>query len=273
MFVHIRWCVLACLLPTCRSSPATPVFEAKPSACAEPPLQEPVDVELLEEDTKASNEARAVGAAITEDPRNFDLKAGLLASAKSRANKKKAWEGQVQELEAAVAAEEGYARLDFSTPSDGHCLFHALAGGGLLDGIPESLTVEEFRDLAVSSATLEQLQNAALTSGPGGTPISVEAYVSGMRTGLYGDNMVIAVLARELGRSITVITVTRKTTTKKKKKTTTKTTKKTTTMRKKKRTTKRKKKRTKKTRTKRKKKRTKKTRQTTTKKTTNKTTS
>ena len=53
------------------------------------------------------------------------------------------------------------ARLDLDTPKDGHCLFWALACGGLYDGVAESLTITEIRLMALSKATPEQLSIAA----------------------------------------------------------------------------------------------------------------
>ena len=84
-----------------------------------------------------------------------------------------------------------------------HCLFHALEAGGLLDDIPESLTVQELRDLAIASATPERLAIAA--AGAGGVELSVEDYVAGMRGNAYGDNLFIALLAQCFQRDICVV--------------------------------------------------------------------
>ena len=78
-----------------------------------------------------------------------------------------------------------------------------LACGGLPDDIPESCTVQELRDLAVSGATMEQIMAAAAGTGASGVP--VQEYIDGMRAGLYGDNLVIGLLAENFGRDISVI--------------------------------------------------------------------
>ena len=140
---------------------------------------------------------------VGSDTRNFDLRAGLRASAKKHAAERKLRQQQVEQLALAVEQAEPCATLDHDTPGDGHCLFHALAAGGLLDDIPESLTVQELRDLAVSGATMEQLVAAAAGTGASGLP--VQEYIDGMRIGLYGDNLVIGLLAQNFGRDICVI--------------------------------------------------------------------
>ena len=141
-----------------------------------------------------------------ENVASQDLKAALLESAQIEARKKQAWQEQVDLLSQSLASFEQGAQLDCSTPADGHCLFHALAQGGLVEGIPGSLTVEQLRALAISSATPEQLQHAALsTAGTSGAGMTVDEYVKGMLGGLYGDNLVVALLAVEFQRNIVVI--------------------------------------------------------------------
>ena len=143
---------------------------------------------------------------VMENVASQDLKAALLESAQIEARKKQAWQEQVDLLSQSLASFEQGAQLDCSTPADGHCLFHALAQGGLVEGIPGSLTVEQLRALAISSATPEQLQHAALsTAGTAGAGMTVDEYVKGMLGGLYGDNLVVAVLAVEFQRNIVVI--------------------------------------------------------------------
>ena len=147
--------------------------------------------------------SQALDCGWVNDPRSFDLAAALLASATDKAQRRKTWDERVSVLAAKVTALDAAASLDLTTPTDGHCLFHALAAGGLLAGIPESLTIPELRDLAISQATLEQLQTAAASTGE--TGLTVEDYVDGMRKGLFGDNLVIAVLCQELKRNIPVV--------------------------------------------------------------------
>jgi hypothetical protein len=138
-----------------------------------------------------------------QDPRNFDWNAAVAASLKSKGERRLREGQEIQMLAAALEIAEGGARIDKNTPEDGHCLFHALAAGGLLSDIPESLTVDELRTIALHGATMAQLQTAA--AGTGDEGITVEEYVEGMRQGLYGDNLIIGLLAVQFQRTITVI--------------------------------------------------------------------
>ena len=93
----------------------------------------------------ASSEERAVGEARQEallsHPANFNLRAGLIASAKANAAGKKRRRGIVELLDQALAHAKPGALLDYGTSADGSCLFHALAAGGLLDDIPASFVI------------------------------------------------------------------------------------------------------------------------------------
>ena len=168
-------------------------------------------------DTKANNEANAAGDARAEsasalvmaqpslmlDPRMFDWKAAVEANRKSQREKRSRVEQEIARLAAALDAAERGARLDYDTPEDGHCLLHGLAAGGLLSDIPDGLTVNELREIALQGATMQQLQAAAVGTGEEG--LTIERYVEGMRRGLYGDNLIISLLARGFQRGITVI--------------------------------------------------------------------
>ena len=132
-----------------------------------------------------------------------DLKAALLESAEQEAQKKQQWDEEVSLLGIALNGAEEGAVLDQTTPTDGHCLFHALAHGGLLRDIPGSLTIQQLRSLAVTNATAEQLEHAALASDP---PVSVAEYSASMRQGsIFGDNLMIAVLAVCFKTNIVVV--------------------------------------------------------------------
>ena len=85
------------------------------------------------------------GDLVSADPRNFDLRAGLRASAQKIATERKLRQQQVEQLALAVEKAEPCATLDHDTPEDGHCLFHALAARGLLNDILEGLTVSAKR--------------------------------------------------------------------------------------------------------------------------------
>ena len=90
-------------------------------------------------------------------------------------------------------------KVDRRTPRDGHCLFHALALGGLLDDLgPDSLTIRQIRALALSIATEEQLAAAAASD-----KVSVPDYKRRMLSMEYGDNVMFALLARCFVRDVT----------------------------------------------------------------------
>ena len=166
---------------------------------------EPPEIDLLEETdmgagTKENADIASRGGALFEagldyraDPKNYDWKAAIADSLQNRKAKEAKHEQGVQDLANAVNAAEDGAGLDYSTPKDGHCLFHALAAGGLLSDIPESLTIDELRQIALQTATLQQLETAAIGTGEQG--LTIEQYVRGMRRGLYGDNLIISLLA------------------------------------------------------------------------------
>ena len=130
------------------------------------------------------------------------LQAALHESAQREAQRRREWQEQVSALGEALRKREAGAKLDLNTPADGHCLFHALSRGGLLAGVPASLTVAELRGLVMNSASPEQLSTAAAS-----VDMTVEQYSQGMRAGDYGDNLVIAVLASQFCKSISVLAV------------------------------------------------------------------
>ena len=103
------------------------------------------------------------------DPRLYDFAAGLKAS---RAAGKKARQSRAQvekTLQEALSREEEGARLDTTTPRDGHCLFHACVRGGLIqaDSLPIRLTEQELRRMALNTASEEDIQSAADGTGQG----------------------------------------------------------------------------------------------------------
>ena len=98
----------------------------------------------------------------------FDFKAALQASKEAAKKQELEQKARIDSLTQAVSTPEQGASLDFSTPGDDHCLFHALAKGGLLKDIPESLTVQQLRQIALSLATPEQIRIAAATTGDQG---------------------------------------------------------------------------------------------------------
>ena len=111
-------------------------------------------------------------------------------------------------LQEALTGFNDRARLDTTTPADGHCLFHALDRGGLFEEVQfgNALTIPELRRMALQEATMEELTIAAAGCGDAG--VTVEAYVSGMQAADWGDNLMIAKLASLFNRDITVIRAT-----------------------------------------------------------------
>ena len=92
-------------------------------------------------------------------------------------------------------------KIDTTTPKDGNCLFHGLAGGGLLEDMgDEGMTVRQLRGMAMSMATPEQLRNAALEAG-----LDPDEYLKRMRTtSEYAGNLEISLLALVFRKAITV---------------------------------------------------------------------
>ena len=105
-------------------------------------------------------------------------------------------------LQAALTNCDPGALIDGETPRDGHCLIHALKAGGLLNDIPGGLTVSELRRLALSRASAEQLEIAAQSADQ-----SVAVYLTGMKAGQHGDELMLQMLAEAFCRSISVISV------------------------------------------------------------------
>ena len=106
----------------------------------------------------------------------------------------------VDALQVALARLHPTARIDESTPRDGHCLLHALRTGGLLEGIPEGLTVSELRRMALTQATEEQLENAAISTGQ-----TVAKYITKMKASQWGDELMLRMLSSIFARSISII--------------------------------------------------------------------
>ena len=135
----------------------------------------------------------------------FDFMVGVQASlverdktARMRASVEKALQRNLSLLE------EG-ALLDVNTPRDGHCLFHALVKGGLIDttSITCALTVPELRKIALAQASPEDIEVAAAGTGEEG--MEVAEYVSAMGESLWGDHLIISSLAKVFGKDITII--------------------------------------------------------------------
>ena len=84
-------------------------------------------------------------------------------------------------------------------------MLHALRTGGLanLHDCPCSLTIPELRGLALSTATPEQLQMAAAGTGQKG--MAVEEYAKKMAQDAWGDNLMMALLARCFRKAVSVI--------------------------------------------------------------------
>ena len=146
-----------------------------------------------------------VGIVSTESPLLSDFQAAIQASRKTQDQQKQSEKMRVGALSEKLACCEVGATLDFSTPGDDHCLFHALARGGLLKDIKEPLSVKQLRQIALSMATPEQIRIAALSTGDDG--VAPEEYRKHMALSLWGDNLMISLLAKVFG-DISVITST-----------------------------------------------------------------
>ena len=108
-----------------------------------------------------------------------EFEAALKASARARAAELAETAEAERQLNRALQLVEPGAELNRGTPADGHCLFHALRCGGLasIHDIPCDLTIAELRQIALSTATPEELAVAAAGSAGG---VSVDQYVAGM---------------------------------------------------------------------------------------------
>jgi len=119
----------------------------------------------------------------------------------------KAGRSRVAELQAAVSEVDPTAHIDKSTPADGHCLFHACVSGGLFTEADLGFkpTVYDLRRMALSLATPEQIHTAAVGAGNAG--MTDAQYRKSMVQNGWGDNLMIALLARCFRKDITVISV------------------------------------------------------------------
>eukprot|EP00972_Heterocapsa_arctica_P083542 12309592-Heterocapsa_arctica.AAC.1 len=109
------------------------------------------------------------------------------------------------ELQGVLSHHELGATLDTTTPADGHCLFHALLRGGLVGqvGSLSQPTVWDLRRAAVEMASLDELEIAGASTDEG---LSVDEYREGMLSGdLWGDNLMIYLLARRFSAAISVL--------------------------------------------------------------------
>ena len=132
----------------------------------------------------------------------FDFGAAVKASIATREQCKQQRLDKERELQESLHTYEAGAVLDKTTPADGHCLFHALKKGGLLqqEAIGFDLTVKELRSMALQTATEEELQAAAISTG-----LSVIQYKTNMVKSLWGDELMLVGLTRVFHQDITVI--------------------------------------------------------------------
>ena len=103
-------------------------------------------------------------------------------------------------LQVALDCLEPGALVNTTAPANGSCLFHALTRGGLTCGIPGGLSVAQLRRVALSIASDEQLSLAALSTG-----LSKDEYIKGIKTPGWGDELMVALLAKGFSCSITVV--------------------------------------------------------------------
>ena len=142
-----------------------------------------------------------------DNPLLYNFQAAAATSRSTLRSVQKAAQSRVAELEAALIEVDSTAQIHESTPADGHCLFHACVSGGLFTEADLGFrpTVYEFRRMALSLATPEQIHTAAVSSGNGG--MTDAQYIKSMVQGGWGDDLMIALLARCFRKDITVISV------------------------------------------------------------------
>ena len=137
----------------------------------------------------------------------FDFAKGVQASLAARREVQAAAAAAEATLNNILANLDSSARLNLNTPADGNCLFWSLLQGGLAELGDMQLSISELRRIALSLATQEELQLAAISTTSAEKPdgLSVEEYSKGMQAGLWGNHLTIACLARAFHRDITVV--------------------------------------------------------------------
>ena len=148
--------------------------------------------------SSSSNPVAAAFAAMTESQQDAMAEANSLAT---EAAEKAARDAQRILLQQALAKYEQGATLDATTPEDGDCLFHAIRRGGFF-GVDQAVDPEAVRQIALSHATVEQIEAAAASTG-----LTVGQYRAKMTQFEYGDNCMVAILARVYNRDISVISM------------------------------------------------------------------
>ena len=194
-----------------------PMLNAEVAIVPRQELHEPPEEQLLQEEVELlavdADTGRLRNIKVLTDseqtgnlpPLAYDLEAGIRASLDRKLAATEAAVAAESALQAHVARLEGGARLDLTTPKDGHCLLHALRAGGIASfrDIPCQLTIEELRRMALSIASEDEIAVAA--AGTGANGVSVETYKKTMVANMWGDNLMIACLARLSNKDITVI--------------------------------------------------------------------
>ena len=181
-----------------------------------PQLEEPLLAEL-ECETAESEVLVATGphGAISHSKlsgiqgRPYSLKEALAESAVLQGAAAAQLLSRADALQQSLDALEPGALVDRETPGDGHCLFHALMEGGLfaaddtLRGL--KLTIHELRRIALNTAEPQEIEIAAQGSGEEG--LTVPEYIEAMIHSGWGDNLMIAMLAKSFQKDITIISV------------------------------------------------------------------
>ena len=187
-------------------TPSNPTGVAPDLPLEVPGLEEPStdDIMVVDPDTSGFDYIKSASQPSMAPGGGGDLAAAIKASLLVRQEEQQEEQQRRAALQDALSQAERGAVLNTTTPADGHCLFHALrhAGVGSVQDVPCSLTVQELRAMALSSASPEDLAVAAAGTGEG---ISVDEYVRKMRSGAWGDNLMVSQLARVFARSITIV--------------------------------------------------------------------
>ena len=128
-----------------------------------------------------------------------DLQLAIRASLAEKKHSSAGEQATVDLLQAQLTAVEPGARIDTSTPKDGHCLFHACRRAGILDDCEGGLDIFEMRKILVHSASEEQLGAASASMG-----ITVREYKDRMSRSEWGDELMIVLLSAVFDKAITL---------------------------------------------------------------------
>jgi hypothetical protein len=214
-------CLLLVIFQVCDAGKRAASPGLASSGHAPPELQEPSEALLSESVSEmemavtsgphgAISHIKVATSSHSDIPPASDFAKGVAASLALRAKQQAARAAAESCINNALDSLEPGARLNLDTPADDNCLFWALLEGGM--AMPAEmgdvhLSILELRQIALSLATEEELQLAAMSTTSDKHPqgLSVEEYKRGMLTGMWGDHLTVGCLARAFHRDITVV--------------------------------------------------------------------